>query len=94
MDNNYDASKLLLCEPWDGTQGAEFARRFVPQFEAALHTIQNKYASLYDHLSGTDPGASPSHPHSGAAPAGTRSQAATNSAEDKYIQSKRTYNLR
>eukprot|EP00965_Chrysotila_dentata_P168521 5564807-Pleurochrysis_carterae.AAC.1 len=70
------------------TQGAEFVRRFAPtQFEAALHTIQDKYASLYYHLSGIDPEASPTHPHSGAAPAGTRSQATSTPAEDKYIES-------
>eukprot|EP00965_Chrysotila_dentata_P100342 3315235-Pleurochrysis_carterae.AAC.1 len=93
MDNNYDASKRLLCKPWDGTQGAGFVRRFAPQFEAALHTIRDKYAPLYDHLSGTDPGVSPAHPHPGAAPAGTRSQATT-VAEDQYIESERAYNLR
>eukprot|EP00965_Chrysotila_dentata_P030459 1014018-Pleurochrysis_carterae.AAC.1 len=73
MDSNYDASKRLLCEPWDGTQGAGSVRRFASQFEAALHTIQDKYASLYDHLFCIDPGASPAHPHPGAATAGTRS---------------------
>eukprot|EP00965_Chrysotila_dentata_P216570 6189453-Pleurochrysis_carterae.AAC.1 len=91
MDNNYDAPKRLLYEPWNGTQGAEFVRRFAPQLEAALHTIQ--YASLYVHLPGTDPGASPANPRPCAAPARTRSQATT-PAEDKYIKSERAYNLR
>eukprot|EP00965_Chrysotila_dentata_P258260 6213163-Pleurochrysis_carterae.AAC.1 len=49
IDNNCDASKRLLCKPWDGMQGAEFLQRFAPQFEAAVHTIQDKYASLHDH---------------------------------------------
>eukprot|EP00965_Chrysotila_dentata_P208613 6184800-Pleurochrysis_carterae.AAC.1 len=75
MDNNHKPSKRLLCKPTDGTQGAEFVRRFAPQFEATLHTIQDKYASLYGHLSGTGPASSPGHPHPGTAPAGTRSQA-------------------
>eukprot|EP00965_Chrysotila_dentata_P045931 1526721-Pleurochrysis_carterae.AAC.1 len=75
MDNNYDAAKHFLCEPWDGTKGAEFLRRFAPNFEGALHTIQDKYASLYDHLTGNDPGSSPANPHVGTAPTGTRSQA-------------------
>eukprot|EP00965_Chrysotila_dentata_P095605 3160108-Pleurochrysis_carterae.AAC.1 len=38
-------------------------------------------------------GASPAHPHPGAAPAGTRRQATT-PAEDTYIESERAYNLR
>eukprot|EP00965_Chrysotila_dentata_P211418 6186450-Pleurochrysis_carterae.AAC.2 len=46
MENNYDASKRLLCKPWDGTHGAELPRRFASDFESALHTIQDKYASL------------------------------------------------
>eukprot|EP00965_Chrysotila_dentata_P059606 1977702-Pleurochrysis_carterae.AAC.2 len=80
----YDAFKRLLCEPWEGTQCAEFVLRFAPQFEAALHTIQDKYALLYDHLPGTDPGASPARPHPGTARAGTRSQATT-PAEHKLL---------
>eukprot|EP00965_Chrysotila_dentata_P154839 5116733-Pleurochrysis_carterae.AAC.1 len=63
MHNNYDASKRLLSEPWDGTQGAKFLRRFAPDFERALHIIQDNYASLYDHLTGNDPGSSPANPH-------------------------------
>eukprot|EP00965_Chrysotila_dentata_P243577 6205489-Pleurochrysis_carterae.AAC.2 len=61
-------------------------------FEAALHTIQDKYVFQDDHLSGLDPGASHAHPQ-GTAPAGTRSKANT-LAGDKYIESERAYNLR
>eukprot|EP00965_Chrysotila_dentata_P235127 6200579-Pleurochrysis_carterae.AAC.1 len=73
-----------VCSASHGTarKGFRFVPRFTPQFEAAPHTIQEKDASLYDHLSGTDPGASPSaDPHPGAAWAGTQSQATT-PAED------------
>eukprot|EP00974_Lingulodinium_polyedra_P123586 11187340-Lingulodinium_polyedra.AAC.1 len=45
----------LLCEPWDGTQGDEFTQRFAPDFKRALHTVQDKFASLYSTLEGTDP---------------------------------------
>eukprot|EP00965_Chrysotila_dentata_P157521 5203688-Pleurochrysis_carterae.AAC.1 len=78
MDDKCDASKHLLCESWDGTQGAEFVRLFAPQFEAPLHIT---------HLS------SPAYPHPGAVPAGARSQATT-PAEDKYIESERAYKVR
>eukprot|EP00965_Chrysotila_dentata_P228494 6196633-Pleurochrysis_carterae.AAC.1 len=93
MDNNYDALKRLLCEPWDGTQGAEFLRRFAPDFEGALHTTQDKYSALYDHLTGNDPASSPVGPHVGTAPTGTRSQA-TNPSEEKYVESERDSYLR
>eukprot|EP00965_Chrysotila_dentata_P256362 6212518-Pleurochrysis_carterae.AAC.2 len=69
-----------------------YALASVLQFEAALHNIQDKYASLYDHLFGTDSGASPAHPNPGATPAGTCSQATT-PAWDKYVRSKGAYNL-
>eukprot|EP00965_Chrysotila_dentata_P211787 6186641-Pleurochrysis_carterae.AAC.1 len=53
------------CEPWDGKQCADFARRFAAQFQAALHIIQDKYASLCVHLPSINLGASPAHPHPG-----------------------------
>eukprot|EP00965_Chrysotila_dentata_P139031 4598040-Pleurochrysis_carterae.AAC.1 len=43
----------LLCEPWDGTQGAEFEQRFTPQFEAALHAIQKTHRHPETALAGT-----------------------------------------
>eukprot|EP00965_Chrysotila_dentata_P224100 6193980-Pleurochrysis_carterae.AAC.4 len=61
-------------------QGAEFVCCFAPQFEAALGTIQDKYVSLYDHLSGTNPEASIVRPHPRAALAGARSQATTSTS--------------
>jgi hypothetical protein len=90
--SDFDSAKpRLLCEPWDGSQGAAFLQRFAPDFEGALHTVQDRFASLYDHLHELDPG-STNNPHPGTAPHGRGAQATP--ADDKYLESERAYNLR
>eukprot|EP00965_Chrysotila_dentata_P103255 3408408-Pleurochrysis_carterae.AAC.1 len=80
----YKKTLPIVCAASHGTARKalhDFVQRYAPQFEAALPIIQDKHACPYGQLSGTHPGAGPTHPHPGAAPAGTRSQATT-PAED------------
>eukprot|EP00965_Chrysotila_dentata_P247901 6208028-Pleurochrysis_carterae.AAC.1 len=58
---------------------------------SSYHT--DEYASLYNHLTGNDPGSSLGNPHVGTAPTGTSSQA-TNLSEVKDVESEHAYYLR
>ena len=79
-DSN-SAKPKFICEPWDGTQGAAFTRHFAPNFKGALHGIQDRLATLFDHLNQDDPG-SANNPHPGAI------------GSDLRLESERLYRLR
>lgn len=67
----YDTRKYECCAPYYGDIGEEFTRRFQPEFEGALHSHVDNYASLYEHVVlQNDPG-SAANP----APAGPPGQA-------------------
>lgn len=46
----YDTRKYECCAPFYGEVGEEFTRRFRPEFEGALHSYVDNYASLYEHV--------------------------------------------
>ena len=54
---DYDPRKYTSCAPWWGRRGAPYTRRFRPQFIGALHSYADKFSTLYDHYTLTDPGA-------------------------------------
>lgn len=47
---SYDTRKYECCAPFHGEVGEEFTRRFRPEFEGALHSYVDAYASLYEHV--------------------------------------------
>ena len=90
---SYDTRKYDCCAPWFGEVGQEFTRRFRPEFEGALHSFVDSYASLYDHVVLlSDPGA-PGVPHQppGAAAAAVAARAA--SAQAYAIRQKKSFAL-
>ncbi|KAL3920553.1 MAG: hypothetical protein SGPRY_005209 [Prymnesium sp.] len=53
----YDSRKYECCAPYHGEVGEEFTRRFRPEFEGALHSYVDNFASLYENVVlQTDPG--------------------------------------
>ena len=56
---SYDSRKYKCCAPYYGKKGPEFTRRFRPEFIGALHSFPDKFATLYDHITGADPGGTP-----------------------------------
>jgi hypothetical protein len=80
-DDSNPGKPRYLCTPWDGTQGATFTRHFAPDFKGALHGIQDKLATLFDHLDEEDPG-SANNPHPGAV------------GSEQRLESERLYRLR
>lgn len=69
----YDTRKYDCCAPFHGEIGEEFTRRFRPEFEGALHSVVDNYASLYEHVVlQTDPGSAADPPPAGAAGEGSR----------------------
>ena len=68
-DDEKSIGPRLLCKTWDGKQGDEFELlRFKPDFIGGLHTVRDKYSTLYEHLNRTDYGSGPRYPHPGVAP--------------------------
>ena len=67
----YDTRKYVICKPWFGRKGPEYSRRFRPEFIGGLHAHADRFASLYDHVMGADPGGTPligdpnPNPHTG-----------------------------
>lgn len=56
---SYDTRKYECCAPFHGEVGEEFTRRFRPEFEGALHSYVDAYASLYEHVVNQDDPGSP-----------------------------------
>lgn len=65
---SYDTRRYECCAPHYGEIGEAFTRRFRPEFEGALHSYVDAYASLYEHVVlQNDPGSAADPPPAGAA---------------------------
>lgn len=60
---DYDSRIYPICAPWRGQRGDTYVRVFLPAFLNGLEGHTDDYASLLDHVNGTDPGGVVGDPH-------------------------------